>query len=531
VKSKTSNRKPKGFVRQLADIPSEPSVQRVSGIPQARAALDWGYGPSNGYGMAVSSSARGYIYFPELDTRREVTAYTRGEGLRKARYLDANVGLVRRLLNGMGRLAMGTGLMPRFTTADKEWNKLMNARLEAALGSALTYDLAGRRDFYSAQADDMTTAYRDGDLGKVYARDEAGNLRTARYEGHQIGRPSLAASAETAARIFDGVRVDRHNRNLGFFIQSGDQAGEAVEIPAADFALLCNYERKGAPRGITILKHAINKLVDRGELEQMTSKGMKNAARVGYAITREPGAPPKAPGWSGRGPTGVNPTRTESTTDAAGNTRKVKVEDVIDNTGGEIPELPEGFDIKMLLDQRPHPNTVEFFDYLARDAAMGCDWPHDLLYSIWKLGGANTRYVMADAQSVIEREQQRYIDLFGARDVVAFAAEELRTGRVRKCLDPEWWKHEFIPPARMTVDFGRDGALHLEQLKCGALTYKRFLGWQGLSLSQLDEWLEEVAHVRAQALLNGLDPDWAVSQIYSRPGLPAVAEPPTAAAS
>jgi capsid protein len=475
-------------------VPGEPAVTRTGTIAAAASSFGWGAG--QGYGMADWSNARGYVYFPELDTRKEITPYTRGEGLRKARFLEANVGLARRLLLGMGRMAMGTGLMPSFTTKDKEWNKLMNARLAAVLGSPQTYDLAGKQDFFSAQADDMSTSYRDGDLGKVYARDEGGNLRIAYYEGHQIGGTPAGYTEpmpNAPSRILDGVRVDRHNRTLSFVIQAGEQAGEGIEIPASDFALLSGFTRKGAPRGVTILKHAINKMVDRGELEAMASKGMKNAARIGFAITRDASAPAKPPGWTGS--TGVNPVRRESTTDAAGTTKRVKVEDVIDSNGGEIPELPAGYDIKTLLDERPHQNTIEFFDYLARDAAMGCDWPHELLYNIWKLGGASQRYVMADAQSIIEREQARWVMQFGTRDVVAFAVEQMRTGRVRKCQDPEWWAHEFIPPARITVDYGRDGKLQLEQIKSGALTFKRFFGWQGLGLEQVDEWLDEVKHI------------------------------------
>ena len=506
-------------------IPGEPAAHRVTGLTAAASVMGWGQG-GQGYQMADWSNSRGYVYFPELNTQKEVTSYTRGEGLRKARFLDSNVGLAGRLLKGMGRMSMGTGLMPVATTRAKEWNKLANLRMAAVLGSALTYDLAGRQDYFAAQADDKTTAFRDGDLGKAYVRDELGNLRIAYYEGHQIGNNTAYLDAASTATIFDGVRMDRHNRRLGFFIQSGEQRGQTVEIPAADFALLCNFHRKGSPRGVTILKHAINKMVDREELGAMASKGMKNAARVGFALTRESGAPPKPPGWTGG--TGVNPVRKEAVTDAAGTSRKVKVEDVIDSGGGEIPELPPGHDIKMLLDTRPHPNTMEFFDYLARDAAMGCDWPHELLYSIWKLGGANTRYVMADAQSIIEREQQCWIDQFGARDYIAFLAEEIRTGRLPKCPDPEWWAHEFIAPARMTVDFGRDGALHLEQIKCAALTYKQFFGWRGQSLSQLDAWMEEVALVREQAKVNRLDPDWAVAQLYGRPGMASPAEVPSA---
>jgi hypothetical protein len=488
------------------------------------AAMGWGSG--QGYQHADWSNQQGYVYFPELNTQKEVTSYTRNEGLRKSRFLDANVGLARRLLRGMGRMAMGTGLMPSFTTGDKEWNKDINRRLRAVFGSALTYDLAGRQDFYSAQADDKTTAFRDGDLGKAYARDELGNLRVAYYEGHQIGGSRVKESATVAATMFDGVRMDRYNRRLGFLIQSGEQAGDAVEIDAANFALLCNFHRKGSPRGVSVLTHAINKMVRRGELEGMVSKGMMNAQRIGFALTREIGAAAKPPGWTGS--TGVNPTRKETVTDAAGATKRVKVEDVIDSGGGEIPELPPGFDIKTLLDTRPHPNTMEFFDFIARDAAMGCDWPHELLYNIWRLGSANTRYVMADAQSIIEREQQGWIDQFGARDVIAFAAEELRTGRIRKCQDPEWWTHEFITPARMTIDVGREGALHLKQIQQGALTYKRFFGWQGLGLDQIDEWLDEVAHIKAGIgeRFKGEDgkPDPAMEQfllqaLYQRVGL------------
>jgi hypothetical protein len=493
-------------------------------------AMGWGSG--QGYQMADTSNARGYIYFPTLNTQKEVTPYTRGEGLRKARFLDSNVGLAGRMLKGMGRMSMGTGLMPMFTTRDKEWNKEINRRLHAVLGSAGTYDLSGRQDFFSAQADDKSTAFRDGDLGKAYARDEAGNLRVAYYEGHQIGGTLKDESSLAAATMFDGVRMDRHNRRLGFVIQSGDQAGQAVEIPAADFALLCNFHRKGSPRGVTILKHCINKMVDREELSAMTSKGLKNAARIGYALTREVGAPAKPPGWGSNG--SPNPTRKETVTDAAGNTKRVKIEDVVDSGGGEIPELPPGFDIKMLLDTRPHPNQMEFFDYFARDAVMGCDWPHELLYMIWRLGGANMRYVMADAQSVIEREQQGWIDQFGARDVIAFGAEEIRTGRVRKCQDPEWWAHEFIPPVRMTVDFGRDGTLHLEQIKCGALTFKRFFGWQGLGLNQLDEWMDEVAMVNQGCVDRGFSPELktlVLDGLYRRSGVAASAPAKSSAPS
>jgi hypothetical protein len=74
--------------------------------------------------------------------------------------------------------------------------------------------------------------------------------------------------------------------------------------------------------------------------------------------------------------------------------------------GGEIPDLDPGQEIKLLLDDRPHPNTLGFYEYLARDISWGTDWPPEILWSIAALGSANTRYIMAEAQSLVEVGQQ-----------------------------------------------------------------------------------------------------------------------------
>lgn len=527
-RAKSSRHVPTELSSDVAtQIPHEPNVHRV------RASTFTGFSGfgGQGYGMADFSNARGLVYFPQLDTRREVTPYTRTEGMRKARYSCANIGIANRVITGMGRMVAGTGSMPNPTTKATEWNKLCRARIDAVYGSALTYDLAGKYNGYTAQAPTLSARFRDGDVGKVFARDEAGNLRMATYEGHQID-----GSDQTGDNIMDGVRVDRHNRAISFFIRGGEDAGKSVEVPAASMILLASYPNFGAPRGVTVLKHAINNMIDMGEMSSFLKHGVKAAARIGYALTRAVDAPGRPPGFTGG--TGVNPTRTQTVTKSDGTSAKVKTEEVFSQTGGEIPELPPGWDIKMLLDQRPHPNTFEFWDFLIRDISLGCDWPPELLWNIAKLGGANTRYVMADAQSVIEKEQQLFIDTCLAREYFAFVTEEIVKGRLPKCPDPEYWAHEWIPPSRLTVDYGREGKLHLEMIKSGALTFRRFFGWQGLGLDQIDSWLDEVKQITdgVEARFKDADgkPDQSMKQfilqaLYQRVGLASSLEPaPTA---
>jgi hypothetical protein len=56
----------------------------------------------------------------------------------------------------------------------------------------------------------------------------------------------------------------------------------------------------------------------------------------------------------------------------------------------------------------------------------------------------------------------------------------------------DWWKVDFIPPARATVDFGRDTKALLEIVRTGAMSTRRFAEMHGM-----DEEAEEDAAIAA----------------------------------
>jgi capsid protein len=498
----------------LSGLAGEPSVARVQGSSEWSGLVGgWGYG--GGHQAADQSRGRGFVYFPEFDTRKEISSYTRMEVLRKARYLYANVGFARRIVNGISRMVAGTGLMPRPMTLDKEWNKLALARIEAVFGSASTYDLSGKFNFYRAQRAKLRCRYKDGDVATVLTRDpRTGRAATAIYEGHQIGSGRLAEGEEKT--VFDGIRVDRYNRMVAMRLLEPEGTGFS-EVPAASALLLADFERPAQNRCLSIFSHAVNHLLDKTEIDSYYKGSIKNSARIGYYIGSAkdtvPVANPK-PGASAGNRTIVT----------GANGEKVSLEKVYSSSGGEVPRLDPGQELKMLLDERPHPNTLEFAEYLIRDASLGVDLSPELLWSIVKLGGANVRYVMAEAQSFIECEQQTLVDTTLGPEYIYFVADEMAAGRLRPCLDPEWWKHGFITPARTTIDIGRDGKLHLSQIQSGALTFRRFFGWQGLGLDELDEWLDEMAYViRGCAARPELADDkmkqFVLQALYQRVGL------------
>jgi len=494
----------------LGPLPGEPRVARLS-VADFGSGLFGGWGMGGGHQGADATMARGMVYFPEVDTRREISAFTRTEILRKVRFLFANVGFCRRLVKGMARMVAGTGLMPRPQTGDRAWNKIALARFEAVMGSAATYDLSGKYNGYRAQRVKLGCRYKDGDIATVLTRGADGRATTALFEGHQIGSGKPAPGEEKT--MYDGVKVDRHNRALSYRLLGDDNT--QVDVPAVSCLLLADLERPGQARGLSILAHAVNHLLDRTEINAYFKGSIKNSSRMGYYIGAAKDTTP-------------NPTPRPG--GAAGNRRavdlgggqKVNIDRVFSSSGGEVQELDPGRELKILLDERPHPNTLGFLQELVRDISLGVDLSPEVLYNIVALGGSNVRYVMQDAQSFVESEQQILVDSDLGLEYIYFIADELASWRLPPCADPEWWKHDWITPARMTVDVGRDGKLYLAQLRSGALTFRRFFGWQGLGLDELDSWMDEYCYIRQGAIDRGLDPEIVLAAIYGRPSLPTV---------
>lgn len=452
-----------------AGLPAMPaSVGDTTAVPimaTAEGLYSWG---ANGWQGAELSGARGYVYFPQLDTRRELDSYTRTELLRRARALYRNVGLVRRIINGMARMVVGTGIIPQPTTPDEEWNTLASEAFAARYESAPVWDVGGRFNGYKQQLVMQKRRYLDGDVAKVYVSSAAGRARTALYEAHQIKTMGELNGAE--ARWFDGVYVDRNHRALKYRI-----AGEGdsfVDIRSDDMVLLADFDSSGQARGATVLAHAINNILDVTEIRGFWKHGLKTTAMVGWYLAARDAAQVKGVGQV------LGPHNTREVTNADG--QKITVKDIVAGAG-QLVDV--GFrDIKTVHDERPHPNSEALLQEIVRDIAWGSGLSPDVLWNIAALGGANSRFVLADAQGFIDSEQDDLFTLSIKRDWHITIAKDINTGNLREPnTGPGTWlgKVSYIPPKRVTVDYGRDGKLMLEQLARGALGHERWFGMQG----------------------------------------------------
>lgn len=501
-------------------------------IPAPGASSPWGGGFAGGYGGANNghqgadySRLRGMVYFPELDTRREVSPFTRTEILRRVRFLDANYGSARRMLGGTSRIIAGTGLTPQARTSDKQWNAKAEAYWRRRTSSRFAYDIGGRYNAASSQFQALRLMFRDGDAAQIPIRDATtGAASFAFYEGHQIGNTYAYAtdsSAADAAQWRDGVRHDRMNRaDLYRFL--GDE-GTHTDVPASSVFFLCDYASPGKSRGLSALSHAINHLLDASEITSYIKTGVKLSNRHGYWIETAAGSDAPTAKGAGSRVSGL-PGKTQQIETGAG---PVVLEKIFG--AGEIPNLGPGQSIKFNASSNPHPNQLTLLDYLIRDVSWGLPFggvSPELLWNITALGGANTRFVLADAQQFVDIGQQFLVDSKCQPEYNFVIATGLANGDLPPCPDPEWWKCVWIRPPRITVDFGKDGRLYMEQVKSGALTFSRLYGWQGLDVdTEQEQWLDEMANLRQRAIAKGLDPDRVADMVYGRSGVTTAQQP------
>jgi len=435
----------------------------------------WGGG---GYQGAQWSRKRGFIYWPTMDPAREQDPFTRREIARRLHFLTANVGLPRRIKQGLVNIIVGAGLWPQALTRDSKWNQLATKYYFNRAKSPVTFDVTGKFSAGEFQRQATGVKLGDGDAAVVYTYSETGRLIRKLYSGLQIGNASGHGDAFDQSRWIDGVLPDSLERAAlyRFLTQDGTKSRD---IPADKMAFLARYPQPGAYRGESILSHAVNKLIDLTEIHSSWVNVIKSSSSIGYYLAAGTSS---AEGSSM--PKEVlermfkDRLKKTTTTGPDGEEKKITLKVVMGN-GDEIVELPPGYDIKTLLDQRPHPNQTEFGDEIVRDICWGTGLSFDLLWKIYKLGGANTRYVLADAQVYAETEQDNLTFGWLMRDYAQTIAAGLTVGDIPPCEDPEWWNHGWLPPARMTVDFGRDGRIYLEEYNRGLITTERYFALRG----------------------------------------------------
>lgn len=442
----------------------------------------------NGFDGASRSPRRGTIYWPTLDTRKELTPYSRRELMKKARWGDANVGLVRRCFGGLTMLI--GHLTPQAATADPEWNKAAEAAFMRRAKQPLAFDRCGKMDFFEWQKMITRSRLRDGDCLTVLTETQGGGAaQVMLYEAHQVDD----GEGEKVDSVVDGVRIDSLGKPLGYRLIDAATRKFMSEIPAESVVFHADIERAGRTRGVTSAAHAISNVIDIIEILADTKHAIKIAAQWGVLLENSgsnntPQVAAELAAFLGGGTPGEVSENAE-----------LLVETIMQ--GGRMQSTPAGSKVTTLQDTRPHPNQITLLQWLVRDIAWGCGVAPEILWEVSGLNGTGTRYVMAETRRWVE-DQHRILERACQRLWTYFIAKEISNGNLPAPQDERWWQARWIPQSDMTIDEGRVGKLELEQLAAGAITYAEVFARRG---QDWEDQFAQMAREREMRKMLGLE--------------------------
>lgn len=441
-----------------------------------------------------SDGTSGYIFCPTLDSKKEVDAWSRTELTKRSHTLyNSGGGLPRRLIDGTADMVCGVGMIPHPTPVRvkgreqkiREWTHKIRQLYMERCGSKHTYDLSKRRNVFQDQRLAMRLKRLDGDSAKVFARDvSTGRLRTIRYEASQIGN----GQAEKDKSWVDGILCGEHNEMLKMRILRSDENGRVIgktDIPAENVLHLMNDERLRQVRGLTCFAPVLKKMFSRGEIQHALTQGIKVASQPAYVIEQDV-AKASIPGAAGTTLPGA-----QRMVDLGSGT-KVNFTDFLN--GGEAWALKPGQSFKIAQSQSPHPNVADYLREMVRDICQACKIPPEIGWDIIEAGGANMRFIQASLAQWIEIEQDDLCDNDLGPHYVAWLYDMIVAGEVEEIAG--WERHVWIAPARLTVDFGRDGKLFIEELKRGIRSMQSMYGMRGeIAEVGIDTYLDERQYI------------------------------------
>jgi len=411
---------------------------------------------------------RMWLYSPTLDAKKELTGGSRQELIKKAQWLYNNSGLAGGAVDKIARLV--GPLIPQARTLDEKWNRLAEQAFnDAARNAAFGVDVSGMVNFDQAIPLIVRQMAIAGDVFWQRSTSKAGRAMFRLVPGENVGSP---VGKEEEGWI-DGVKVDpKTGRPIRFRVLSAPASQDYTDISADDIAQVRRAYRIGYTRAPSWLARAANTLQDIAEYLAFEKQSAKIGASMALVITS-----PEA-GQIGLGSSLVK--------GQSGSSQQPMTVDALSN-GSIIPQLKPGEKVESILNNHPAGNMKEFLGTLKEEIAVGLGFSSQFLFDATDAGGANQRWILEEAASAIDEIRDIIIQSFAAPFWRFWIWQEIQAGRLPMPNDgSDWWRVDFTPPARLSVDFGRDGRLMSDLLLRGQISPQRYYALQGLDADTQD---------------------------------------------
>jgi len=421
---------------------------------------------------------RPQIYLASIESRKEATAYDRISLMKSARWAVNNSGIASRTVRGTARFAVGNGLVPQAQSEDHAFNKAAEQLFEDRYsGTPFAFDRGGQYDFYTCQAPLVESMITDGDVFAQLVKSESGTPMARFFGGEHIGDGNRKPSDEK--RLFDGVLVNDENKPTRYrFLPDPHDYSTSTDIPAEDIIHIYRPHRLGALRGMSWLAAAVSRIQDIREAMENELLAAKLNTKIGLTIESNDAQS-----------IGLGSSRANK---VLGNGEQYNVDKLFQGVGHI--QLKPGEKLNAHTFDRPNRNLPTFVEFLTRDIAYGIGVSPEVIWSMAGLGGTASRAALQDADvffgGVRLLLEQRFCVRFWRYAIWHF----IRSGEL-PWPGNDWFRVAFVPPQKVSVDFGRDTAAMLKMLEAGYLSPRQYFNSFG---QDVDEQTDDIIRGKAR---------------------------------
>ena len=412
---------------------------------------------------------RQLVWARAADSRTDIGDIDRMRLVALARKLYLNNAIVKSAITDIARYSIGGGIRILPRSGDPAWDQQAKHWWHRWQHYP---EVSGKYNFQTLQLLISETIDRDGEIFLILTKSKDGRSAQLQViEGHRVQTPPDQQGREDT---FDGVVLDKLGRPKAYWILTGQDTYRKVD--AEDMIHVYEPERVDQVRGYPRISVAINTCLDRDELLRLEMQATKAASTLALIVKSKNG------GGSGI----FGPVSIDQPTNYNGDTRALETI----WGGGAIIRARQDQDISGFKMERPNSELNVHLDQYIRAVCLAFSLPYEFIWDPSRIGGANTRLILAKAQRKFEQRQQLIKSQVLHRVWRYAAAVAIKNGDLPAT---ENWHHfECIYPRSITVDQGRQAASDIALLEAGLMTRAEYFGAQGL------DWEEEMAQIELE---------------------------------
>lgn len=412
-------------------------------------------GPKNVYeGAKRWSPKRSFVPGQVRDARHDADQMTRSELVRKARYFEANNGLLNRLVDLFEQYTVGVGFQFIPGGFDDKWTERAKRWFDEW---SMNCDLTTRLPFASIQSQCARAWFIDGEVFLYLTRSRQAPFRPRIQviESHRVASPSNDDRTRAGNKVVDGIEFNQDGRPVAYYVRDGWEDDYYRRISADLIVHIFEPSRPGQIRGLPFIYPVINDLHDLDDLQIYEMDAAKEAAKTAKVIKTA----------SGEAPDAEEALRADIATTGPDGSDTEKRQYYKQSVGAEVEVLRPGDEYDQFVSQRPSVAVKDYWDYLISKICAGVGISKLLVYP-WSMQGTVSRADL-DVASAFFRSRSSVLGAAFGR-VYLYVMGTAINQDVTVADPPADWKFVTLrPPKGVNVDVGRNSVAILNEIRMG----------------------------------------------------------------